>query len=533
MDFFEDVLSNGVPIHRAIITRRHRWQAPVPDHCYPSSVPTIEVRNPATGKLAGTVGSTSEDELRSLVSKARNAQKTWAGLGFQDRCRVIARFHDLALERSDRIFDTIQSETGKTRRDALAELVTVAGTARYYVAHGRRHLSPHRKRGALPVLTASAVEYRPHGVVGLITPWNYPFILAIGDAIPALLAGNAVLLKPSELTPLSAMLGKELLLESGLDPQLLAIANGGADVGGAVVRNVDYVGFTGGTASGRKVAIAAAERLIPFSLELGGKNPMVILKDAPLEQAAQALLAGAFCNSGQTCIAIERVYVEEPVYGRFAELVGEKTRGLKVGWSSSWDMDVGSLIHERHATTVQKKIEDAVHSGAVVIAGGKRRQDLGPAFVEPTVLANLDPRAPIETTETFGPVVSLHRVRNAEEAIALSNDSDYGLNASVWAGGTAAGMDVARQINAGSVGINSTLMVYNAFDVPMGGIKQSGIGRRHGEQGILRYTQPQSIVTSFAAAGGYDSVLMKVRDERLAGRLLRLTRLWRRIPWVR
>ena len=496
-------------------------------------MPTIEVRNPATGKLAGTVPATSREALPEMVARARKAQKMWGRMSFLERSKVIARFHDLCLQRSEQVFDTIQSETGKTRRDALAELVTVAGTARYYVAHGGRHLAPDRKRGAIPVVTSSAVEYRPFGVVGLISPWNYPFILTAADAIPALLAGNAVLLKPSELTPLSAALAKDLFVESGMDPDLVGIAYGGAEIGGGVVQVVDYVGFTGGTETGRKIAVAASQRLVPFSLELGGKNPMIVLKDAPLEQAAKALVAGAFCNSGQTCISIERVYVEGAAFDRFAQQVQENTARLKIGWSPSWDLDIGSLIHEEHAANVQAKVDEAVRAGAIVMTGGRRREDLGPAFFEPTVLTNLDPRTSIEVTETFGPVVSLHRVSSAEEAIALANDSAYGLNASVWAGGSSAGRGVARQIEAGSVGINSTIMVYNAFDVPMGGIKQSGIGRRHGEQGIQRYTQAQSIVTSFTTAGGFDGLFMKVRDQKSAGWLLRLAKWWRRIPGLR
>jgi acyl-CoA reductase-like NAD-dependent aldehyde dehydrogenase len=497
------------------------------------TVPTLEVRNPATGKLAGTVAQTSPDELHDVVEKARKAQKTWARLPFRERSRIVARFHDVMLNRSGEVFDRIQAETGKTRRDALAELVTVAGTARYYVAHGERHIRSQRRRGALPVITASNVEYRPFGVVGLVTPWNYPFVLTVGDAIPALLAGNAVILKPSELTPLSAQLGKDLLEQAGMDPDVLQIVNGGGDAGAAVIRSVDYVGFTGGTATGRKVAMAAAERLVPCSLELGGKNPMLVLNGAPLEEAAEALIAGAFCNGGQTCISIERVFAEAPIFDRFAALVAGKAAKLRVGWSTSWDMDMGSLIHEQHAANVQAKVDAALNSGAVAIAGGKRRPDLGPAFMEPTVLVNLSTDAPLEVTETFGPVVSLHRVTTVDEAVALSNATPYGLNASIWAGSSRQAMKVAREINTGSIGINSTLMVYNAFDVPMGGVKQSGIGRRHGEEGILRYSQAHSIVKSFSRSGGYDSALNLARSEKFVGRLLRLLRLWRRIPGIR
>jgi len=496
-------------------------------------VSTIEVRNPATGQPSGSVECTTLPELAAATSRARTAQKTWGQASYAERARIVGRFHDRILESSRTVLDIIQSETGKSRRDALAELVTVAGTARYYIAHGEGFLALRRKRGAIPLITRSFLAHRPHGLVGLITPWNYPFLLAIGDAIPALLAGNAVCVKPSEWTPLSAVLGKSLLVECGLNPELLVIVHGAGDIGSELIRHVDYVAFTGGTATGRKVAVAAADRLIPFSLELGGKNPMIVLKEAPLEQAASALIAGAFANAGQTCISVERVYIEAPVFDRFAQLVAEGASRIKVGWSQSFDLDMGSMIHAAHAAKVQDRIDAAIRSGASVLAGAHRRSDLGDAFVEPTVLARVRADDAIAVEETFGPVVSLHRVSSREEAVALSNNSAYGLNASLWAGGGSRPMDLAQEIEAGSVGVNASLMIYNAFDLPMGGIKRSGIGRRHGERGILRYTQEQSIVRSFAAGGGYDRMLAGVRSEKTANTLLRLVKLWRRIPGVR
>src|SRR5215475_5153198 len=252
-------------------------------------------------------------------------------LTFSDRARIIRRFHDLMLDRRRVVLDTIQSESGKTRRDALAEVVSVAGTARYYVAHGAGHLQARRRSPAVPLVTSAEIVYKPHGVVGLITPWNYPFLLGIADALPALLAGNAVVVKPSELTPLSAVLARDLLIESGIDPDLIALVHGAGDVGNELIRHVDYIGFTGGTVTGRKVAVAASERLIPYSLELGGKNPMIVLAGASLEDAATGLIAGAFGNSGQTCISIERVYVEESIYEQFAGRVAAKASELKLG----------------------------------------------------------------------------------------------------------------------------------------------------------------------------------------------------------
>jgi acyl-CoA reductase-like NAD-dependent aldehyde dehydrogenase len=493
----------------------------------------IEVRNPATGQLAGTVAPTGAAEIALAVSRARKAQPDWEDLRFGGRALVIRRFHDLILDREKRILDTIQSETGKPRRDALSELLTVAGTARYYLAHGERHISPKRRRPALPAATWAQEIHKPHGVVGLITPWNYPFLLGIADALPALLAGNAVVIKPSELTPLSTVIAQELLVESGLDPKLAAIVHGPGAAGAELIRHVDYVGFTGGTDTGRKVAVAAAERLIPCSLELGGKNPMIVLKDAPLDEAASSFVIGAFGNSGQACISVERVYVEEQIYTEFVRRIVEKTSRLKLGWSSGWDMDVGSMISQTHAQKVLGHIESAAAAGARILTGGRSRADLGPAFVEPTILENVGNSMAVAKEETFGPVVSVFPVGSRDEAVRLANASPYGLNASVWAGKTAAAHEVARRLETGSCVINSTLLIYNSFDAPMGGVKLSGLGRRHGEQGILRYMQSEAIVGSVQFSGGYDAVALNVKDQRRADLLVQAARLWRRIPWIR
>jgi succinate-semialdehyde dehydrogenase/glutarate-semialdehyde dehydrogenase len=490
--------------------------------------PNYQVRNPVTGEIVGEVRVGTAAEIEASVLRGREVQRRWAEVPFRERSRVIRRFHDLILDRRDTILDTIQSETGKARRDALAEIVTVAGTARYYIAHGAEHLQARPRRPAVPVLTSAEVIHKPHGVVGLITPWNYPFLLSIADALPALLAGNAVLIKPSELTPLSAVLARDLLVQSGLDPALLSVVHGAGDVGAELIRHVDYTGFTGGTVTGRKVAVMAAERLIPYSLELGGKNPMIVLEGASLDDAANGLLAGAFSNGGQTCIAVERVYVQDSVYEEFSRHVVEKTSRLKLGWSRAWDIDMGSMISADHAGQVLSRVRRAVDEGARILSGGRTRSDLGPSFVEPTVLANATDSMSISREETFGPVITLYPVRNPEEAIEKANDSAFGLNASIWAGREKQAREVARRIDTGSVAINSTLLIYNTFDVPMGGVKLSGIGRRHGEHGILRYTQAQSIVSSIARGGGYDSMLSRVKSEGVVKAMIAALKLWRR-----
>jgi succinate-semialdehyde dehydrogenase/glutarate-semialdehyde dehydrogenase len=495
-------------------------------------VAALEIRNPATGELAGRVECASPIEIADSVLRARRAQQGWRERSFSDRAAIVRRFHDLILDRDIQVLDTIQSETGKTRRDALSELITVAGTARYYLKHGARHLEAKRRRGAVPAITSAEVVYKPHGVVGLITPWNYPFLLGIADALPALLAGNAVVIKPSELTPLSAVLARDLFVESGLDPDLAIVVHGAGSAGACLIEHVDYVGFTGGVETGRKVAIAASGRLIPYSLELGGKNPMIVLEGASVEQAATGLIAGAFSNSGQTCISIERVYVQQDIFEEFSRRVAQKTEDLKIGFSRSWDLDVGSMISPGHVEKILRHIGQAVDGGAKVLAGGKPRIDLGAAFVQPTVLTGVTDAMPISREETFGPVVALYPVRDAEEAIERANDSVYGLNASVWAGEGNRAREVARRLETGSAAINATLLIYHTFDAPMGGVKQSGIGRRHGAHGILRYTQAQSIVSSIAAGGGYDALALRIRDEKAARSVIRATKLWRKIPWM-
>jgi succinate-semialdehyde dehydrogenase/glutarate-semialdehyde dehydrogenase len=498
------------------------------------SLDTIPVFNPATGEEVGAVPLASPAAVAEAVARARAAQKRWAERSFSERAAVLRRFHDTILDEADRVLDTIQRETGKARRDALSEVVTVAGTARYYVAHGEGHLAERRRHATIPGLTSARVTYKPLGVVGLITPWNFPFLLSVADALPALLAGNAVVVKPSELTPLSAELGREMLIASGLHPDLFQLVHGeGAALGPPLIAAVDYVGFTGSTAVGRKVAAAAGERLIPFSLELGGKNPMIVLADAPLQDAVTGFVSGAMCNSGQSCISVERVYVERAIYDRYLEALVERVRGLEVGWSLGWDKDMGSLISRAHTEKVWSHVEDAVAKGATVLAGGELLPALGPTFIAPTLLSGVTPEMALARQETFGPVVSIEAVDSAEEAVERANATRYGLNASVWGGDTDRALRIARRLEVGSANVNATLLIYNSFDVPMGGVKESGLGRRHGEHGILRYTQEQSLVESVAAAGGYEALLVHTDTPRKARALLSAFRLWRKIPGLR
>jgi acyl-CoA reductase-like NAD-dependent aldehyde dehydrogenase len=479
----------------------------------------LAVSNPVTGEQVGRLDVATSEDVAAAVAGARDAQPAWQELGFSGRAAVLRRFERLLVSRQEEILDTLQRETGKPRREALLEPLTVARTGQFYRARGQRLLRDRRAPAAVPGLTRARITRKPHGVVGFITPWNYPFLLAVGDPIPALLAGNSVVVKPSELTPLSAELGADLLAEAGVPEGVFSLVHGGGKAGAELVRCVDYISFTGSTPIGRKIAVAAGERLIPYSLELGGKNSMIVLDGAPVEQAVDGFLAGAFFNAGQTCIAVERVFVEDPIYEEFERLATEKAGRIRLGWSHEWDVEMGCLIDQQHADRVVAHIDDAVERGARVLTGGRRRQDLGPTFVEPTLLADVSPDATLYAEETFGPVVALYRVRDASEAIERANDTPYGLHASIWSRSGAQSFELARRLDTGSVAANSTLMIYHSFGVPMGGVKQSGIGRRHADVGLLRFTQSQGLVSSTTYNGGYDTLLNMVRSNRAAGLL--------------
>ena len=494
----------------------------------------LDVTNPATGETVGAVSIATRHDVSMAFERARAAQVEWNARGFRGRAAVLRRFHDLVLSRARDVCDTVQGESGKARRDAMSEVLTVAATARYYLTHGADHLRERRRRPALVLATTARERRSPLGVVGLITPWNFPFLLGVGDAIPALLAGNAVVEKPSEMTPLAAELARELLIEAGLPADVFQLVHGPGDpVATALIEHADYVGFTGSLPTGRIVAQAAAPRMIPVSLELGGKNPMIIAPGARLGDAVWGLLNGAFPNSGHTCIATERIYVHDDIYEEFVAQAVVRVRALNVGWSTGFDMDLGSLASVEQCDRVEAFVRDAVEKGATVLAGGARRRDLGPAFFEPTLLTDVDESMDLCREETFGPIAVLERVPSMAVAIERANDTEYGLNASVWAGSVREGRAIARQLRPGSVCINATLLVYLTLDVPMGGTGLSGLGRRHGAAGRQRFTNVQSIVSSIGVKGGFESVTRAITSEGRAAALARVFRIWLRLPGVR
>ncbi len=464
----------------------------------------IEVFSPATLKKLGAVEVCSPLEVRAAVQKAREAFRVWSALELKQRAEVLLSARDLLLQHREELVELICNENGKPRLEALVEITYVCDVITFYAKQGRRFLKP---QGVTPHLLRNkkvTTIYNPRGVIGMITPWNFPLILTIGEAIPALMAGNAVVIKPSEWTPLIAERGAALLQQAfaaaGLPPQILQTVNGYGETGGALTDEADMIAFTGSIRTGKAVAARAAQRLIPVSLELGGKDPMIVLRDADIERAANAAVWGAFTNSGQVCISVERVYVEDAIADEFTRRVVEKTKALRQGSdvteiNTNHRVDVGAMTFPKQIETVEAHVADARAHGAQILTGGQRNPDLPGRFYEPTVLAGVDHSMKIMTDETFGPVLPIMRVKNADEALRLANDTVYGLNASVWTRDKAKGEALAARVEAGVTCVNDVLVGFGVTDAPSGGLKESGIGKRHGAEGIRRFCHQQVIVT--------------------------------------
>ena len=492
---------------------------------------TIDVEIPFTGEILGRVPRAAAPDVAAAALRARAAQPDWASTGFDQRAKVLLRFHALLLDRQHEVLDLVQLETGKARAHAYEEVADAAVVARYYAIHGKSHLEPCRRKGAIPGLTAAWEHRHPVGLVGLIAPWNYPLSLAISDTIPALLAGNAALLKPDPKTPFTALWAVELLREAGLPADLVQVVVGDEVTGSAVVGEADYLSFTGSTAVGRRVAGRAGERLIGFSLELGGKNPMIVLADADLQAAALGAVRGSFANAGQLCISFERIYVDRSVMDPFLERFVAATGRLKLGAALDFSADVGSLTSGEQLERVRSHVEDAAAKGARLLAGGRSRPDIGPYFFEPTILTDVTGRMRLCEEETFGPVVSVSAYDSEDEAIDRANGGPYGLNASIWTRDVAAGRRVARRIRAGSVNVNeSYTAAWGSVDAPMGGMKDSGVGRRHGAEGIRRFTEAQTIAVQRVLPLAAPPWL---GEERYARAMTWVLRLLRRIPGLR
>jgi acyl-CoA reductase-like NAD-dependent aldehyde dehydrogenase len=489
----------------------------------------IAVINPITGAILGHVPECTPDAVRAAVQRARTAQPAWAALPVRERARRVGRWADGMWRDRAEVIRRIRAETGKTEGGALTEVGIVDATAAYYAQIAPHHLRTRRVRPAFPLIHGVRVAYQPFGVVGFLSPWNYPYMNLLIDVIPALIAGNACAIKPSELTPLIAGYAAERMADAGIPPDIIPILTGGAATGAALVDQVDLIAVTGSTATGRAVMRRAAERLIPVTLELGGKDALIVLEDADPDWAARATLIGGLENAGQACISIERVYVVDAIYDRYMAHLLDYAPQVACGASDGMGVDVGSMTHERELRRTEAHIADAVAKGAQIAFGGVRRPDLGRLFFDPTLLTNVDHTMDVMRDETFGPVVPIMRVRDADEAVRLANASPYGLMATIFTRDLRRGGQLARRLQVGIVNINRTQIGFATLAAPMAGWKQSGIGARNGVEGLMRFVQPQSVVTERVTL---TPPALNQTDWLTVGayRALRVVRRW--LPWL-
>jgi aldehyde dehydrogenase (NAD+)/succinate-semialdehyde dehydrogenase/glutarate-semialdehyde dehydrogenase len=434
-------------------------------------------------------------DVPAAFAAARAAHPAWADTDPGDRTAPFRAVHSGLLADRDACLDIVQTETGKARMDALEELLEAATSTLWYARNAGRLLRPRRRAGTVPLLTRTREYARPHGVVAVITPWNDPLSLA-ADVVPVLLAGNAVVHKPDSRTVRSSLLLRDLALEAGLDPRLWQVVTGEpAEIGDALLDGADFVSFTGSTTAGRAVARRCADRLIGCSLELGGKNPMIVLGDADLDRAVPAAVRACFANAGQMCIGIERIYVDRGIEAEFLRRFSTATRMLRLGRGLDFTADIGALISAEHLDRVHGIVQRAVAGGARLVTGGRPRPDLGPNLYEPTIVTGAAQDSEIVREEVFGPVVTVTGFGSEAEAIRLANDTAYGLNAAVFGADTRRARSVAARIHAGMVNVNDGYTAGYGSAAPVGGRKQSGLGRRHGAQGLLQYTEPQIVAS--------------------------------------
>ncbi len=491
----------------------------------------MPVEAPFTGAVVAAAPRGTAQDVVAACAAAREAQRGWARRPTRERAAVLLRYHDLVLDRAPEILDLVQLESGKARVHALEEVLDVAIQARYYGHAAPALLRSQRAPGALPLLTATRVHHHPRGVIGIIAPWNYPFALTVGDALPALVAGNGVVIKPDSLTPLCGLWAAELLEEAGLPPGLVQVVPGrGAQLGTPLIENADFIMFTGSTDIGRDVAARCGGRLLDCAMELGGKNALLVLPDAPLWRAVPGAVQGITSGAGQLCISIERVYVHDSVYDTFVPRLAERIGGLRLGSSFSFAEDMGSLTSRGQLDKVATYVDDAVNKGAEVLAGGRARPDLGPYFYEPTLLTGVTDDMALCRDEVFGPVAAVYRCSSVDDMVRRANDSDHGLNASIWTRDVRAGGRIAARIHAGTVNVNDAYAASWASAAPMGGWKESGIGRRHGQEGLLKYTSAQTVATQHLFNIGTPPFLSHTR---YAALMIRAMRLLKHTPGIK
>jgi succinate-semialdehyde dehydrogenase/glutarate-semialdehyde dehydrogenase len=454
-----------------------------------------QLRSPATGEAIGEFRVTPPAEVQAAVVRARVAQEAWAALTFTERAVHLGRLRALLTERLDEVADVIMRETGKPELEAVAEIIAVLDALLYYPKHAEKLLRERRTRPHLffPFKTL-VTAYHPRGVVGVITPWNFPFSMGLNPVSQALMAGNAVIQKPSEVTPLSAMLSAQLCREAGLPENIYQVLPGDGGTGAALIDSgVDKIHFTGSVRTGRKVGAACGERLISCTLELGGKDAAIVCADADLERAVPGVLNGAFFNTGQACASTERVYVVDSIADEFAERLLAEAKALRL--SAGEESDIGCMIWDRQLAIVEAQVQAAVAEGATVLTGGRRLPGEEGLYYEPTVLADVSHDMAIMQQETFGPVLPIMRVADEAAAVALANDSQYGLSASIWCGDRRRGLDIARRLHTGCAAVNDFGgLAYGAAEGSFGGRKDSGIGHVNGELGLKSFCETQHIV---------------------------------------
>ncbi|MGH0029508.1 MAG: aldehyde dehydrogenase family protein [Myxococcota bacterium] len=452
--------------------------------------------SPASLEPIGELECMGEADVAQALERARKAQPAWAAKGFEERAAVMRRVVDLVLERQDRILETVIRETGKTETEAFGmEVFASLDSLTYYAKNAKKFLAPEKRRihGVMGFTKQLRVVYKPLGVVGIIVPWNGPFVLAMNQTVQALMAGNAVLLKGSEVTPHSTALVGEFFRDAGLPDGVLEIVMGDGQTGAALVESgVDKISFTGSVATGRKVAEACGRQLIPVTLELGGKDAMIVCADADLDRAASGALIGSCMNTGQYCCGTERIYAVDEVYEAFVDKVVEGAKRLRQNGGA--ESDIGAVFWDRQLSIIEGHVEDAVAKGARVRVGGRRNPDLPGLYYEPTVVTDVTHDMDLMTKETFGPVVSIMRVSDEAEALRLANDSPYGLNGNVWTKDKAKGFRIAERMETGGVCINDMALTYGVPEAPFGGVKESGVGQVNGETGIRGYTHPHPMI---------------------------------------
>lgn len=458
---------------------------------------TVPLTSPLTGAPLANIPQSSTDDVAEAYRRARVAQAQWVRVPMAERAAIMLRLHDLLLDRMPELLDMITLENGKARKHAYDEVAHTALTARYYARMSGKHMATERRGGVIPLATRIDINHVPKGVVGIISPWNYPLTMALSDGLPALMAGNAVVSKPDAQTMLTALMGLKLMDEAGFPRDLWQVVAGpGRELGGPMIERSDYICFTGSTATGKLIAAQCAERLIGCSLELGGKNPLLVLRDADVERAAEGAVRASFSNAGQLCVSTERLFVADQVYDRFVERFVARTKAMSLGATLDWEVDMGPLISADQLDTVVAHVDDAVAKGARVLAGGRARPDLAPYYYEPTILEGVTPDMTCFGHETFGPVVALYRFHDESDAIARANDGEYGLNCAIFSQDGARARAIARQIKCGTVNINEGFgATFGSLAAPMGGMRESGMGRRQGAEGIHRYTETQSVGT--------------------------------------